>query len=80
MIVDQTVAADSVQGSLFDDRAGTREKEDTVSRLMDQVNLGTGKNLLRVATQRPGHYADGIRREHCSQLYSTSWKELLEVR
>ena len=78
--VDETVSADSVQGSLFDDRAGTREKEDTVSRLMDQVNLGSGKNLLRVATQRPGHYADGIRREHCSQLFSTSWKELLEVR
>ncbi len=79
VLVDEIVEADAVQGSLFDSVPdGERKKEDKVSALMDRFNTN-GKTLLRVATQRPGHYADGIRREFCSPLFSTDWKQLLEV-
>lgn len=80
VIVGETVPADEVQGSLFDSTSQElRERDNRISEIMDRVN-SSGKNLLRVATQRPGHYADGIRREHCSKLYSTDWRELLEVK
>ena len=79
VIVLDTSADDAVQGSLFDEGAATRERDNRLSAVMDSVNAATGRNMLRVATQRPGHYADGIRREHCSQLYSTSWGDLLLV-
>ena len=45
---------------------------------MDKFN-SSGSNMLRVASQRPGHYAEGIRREHCSPLFSTSWEDLIKV-
>jgi len=78
--VSAIIPADEVQGSLFDDRAADRDRENKVSMLMDSINSSTGRNLLRVASQRPGHYADGIRREHCSPLYSTSWRDLLTLK
>ena len=80
VIVSEIVAEDEVQGSLFDSVTDeSRQRENRISEIMDRVNTG-GRNLLRVATQRGGHYADGIRREHCSKLYSTDWSELLEVK
>ena len=81
VVVDGTQADDSVQGSLFltDSERDLLERQDTVSSLMDRFNT-PGSNMLRLATQRAGHYADGIRRDHCSPLYSTSWKELMEVK
>ena len=81
VIVGETVPEDEVQGSLFDSVSPeSRDRENRISAIMDKVNRSSGKTLLRVATQRPGHYADGIRREHCSKLYSTDWGELLEVK
>ncbi len=80
VVVSDTHPDDEVQGSLFDDRLQDRERENKLSAIMDRVNAAAGRNMLRVATQRPGHYSDGIRREHCSGLYSTSWDELLLVR
>ena len=50
---------------------------------MDAVNAASdtsGNSLLRLAVQRPGHYADGIRREFRSNLYSTSLDEIIKVR
>lgn len=80
VIVDEIESASALQGSLFDSVSDAdRAREDKVSALMDRVN-SKGRNLLRVASQRPGHYADGIRREHCSRLYSTDWEQLLEVK
>ena len=73
------VEADEVEGTLFGFDDSLREKQDKLSEVMDKVN-GKGKSLLRLATQRPGHYADGIRRDHLSRLYSTSWNDLLEVK
>ena len=81
VIVGGTGPADLVQLSLFDreeDRE-SREKSETLSELMDRIN-SRGENLLRLGVQRPGHYSDGIRREHCSRLFTTDWNELLEIK
>ena len=79
VIVSDIVDADSIQQVLFgfDDRA--RERDDRISEVMDKVNT-SGRNVLRLATQRGGHYADGIRRDFCSGLYTTSWKDLIRVK
>lgn len=77
--VDDISEADAVQGSLFDEHSGMREKEDKVSELMDRLN-GPGRKLLHLGTERSGHYSEGIRREHCSNLFSTSLKEIITVK
>ena len=80
VLVSGIVPCDEVQGALFDSLTPEeRHRDRLISQIMDRVNSG-GRNLLRVATQRPGHYADGIRREHCSKMYSTDWNELLVAR
>jgi DNA polymerase V len=78
VIVTDIVDAQSVQTSLFDYDQTLREKEDKLSQVMDEVNV-SGRSMLRLATQRPGHYADGIRSDYRSRLYSTSWDEMMEV-
>ncbi len=78
VIVDEIIPETLIQGSLFDDNAEMRERENVVSELMDRFNT-SDCSLLRLASQRPGHYADGIRREHCSKPFSTSWDDLIEV-
>ena len=78
VIIANIIADDAVQGDIFDTEGELREKADKVSLLMDKFN-SSGSNMLRIATQRPGHYAEGIRREHCSRLFSTDWNELIEV-
>ena len=77
--VSDIVEADAIQTTLFDFDQEARDRDDRISKVMDLVNT-SGKNLLRLATQRPGHYSDGIRREFCSRLYTTSWSELLEIK
>ena len=79
VIVTDIVDAGSIQQTLFDFDSDARERDDRISRVMDMVNT-SGRNVLHLGTQRPGHYADGIRREFCSGLYTTSWDELIEVR
>lgn len=80
VVVDEICAAESVQSSLFDseNEIEQRKKSSTISGIMDKFN-SEGKQVLRMGTQRYGHYAEGIRREHCSKLYSTDWDELLEI-
>ncbi|MBQ3976043.1 MAG: DUF4113 domain-containing protein, partial [Bacteroidales bacterium] len=78
VIIANIIADDAVQGDLFDTEEEQRQKADKVSELMDKFN-SSGSNMLRVASQRPGHYAEGIRREHCSPLFSTSWEDLIKV-
>ena len=73
------VDCDAIQATLFDFDQETRDRDDRISKVMDLVNT-SGKNVLRLATQRSGHYSDGIRREFCSRLYTTSWSDLLEVK
>ena len=78
VIVDDIIPESQIQGSLFDDNSEMRDRENVISELMDRFNT-SDRSLLRLASQRPGHYAEGIRREHCSKLFSTSWDELIEV-
>lgn len=80
VIVGNIVPADSVQASLFDFDPGLRTKNDRLSRIMDSVNRRGDSSLLRLASQKSGHYAEDIRREHCSRRYSTSLDEVIEVK
>ena len=81
VIIDDIVSADAVQGQLFEseDERELQRRQDEISAIMDRVNK-PGSNLLRLATQRPGHYADGIRRDHCSPSFTTDWEDLMEVK
>lgn len=85
--VSNIIADDAIQTSMFDFDDDLRQKQDKLSRVMDAVNSvaemsgsASGKSLLRLATQRPGHYADGIRSDFRSRLYSTSLDDIIEVR
>lgn len=78
VIVSAITTADAIQPVLFDQNEELRQKQDRISRIMDTVN-GSG-SLLRLATQREGHYAEGIRSEYLSRLYSTSLDDIIEVK
>jgi len=76
--VHDIVSADCLQMSLFDEDGQRRSRQDSISEVMDKVNAA-GSNLLRLGAQKPGHYAAGIRREHCSRPFSTDWNSLIEI-
>jgi DNA polymerase V len=78
VIVNAIVPADAVQSSLFDNDEELRYRQERLSKVMDAVNAG-GNSLLRLASQRSGHYADGIRSEYRSRLYSTSLDDIIEI-
>ena len=78
VIVSGIVPSDAVQSSLFDTDEVLRDRQERLSKVMDVVNSG-GNSLLRLASQRSGHYADGIRSEYRSRLYSTSLDDIIEV-
>ena len=79
VVVFDIVNRDERQLTLFERDSAKKEKQDVLSQVMDNVNVSSGQNVLRVATQRPGHYADGIRREHASRLFSTDWDSIIEI-
>ncbi|MBQ9173805.1 MAG: Y-family DNA polymerase [Bacteroidales bacterium] len=72
------VDANAVQGVLFGYDIDTRDKHDAISAVMDRMN-SKDNQTIRLASQRRGHYADGIRREHCSGLYTTSMDDIIKV-
>ena len=78
VIVDGIVDEDSVQIPIFDYDLEARQKNDRISHVMDSIN-GREKNLVRLATQRDGSYADGIRSDYRSRRYSTSLEDIIEV-
>ena len=81
VVVGSIVPEDTVQGSLFGFDPELRSKNDAISRIMDRVNSLTGdSSLLRLASQKPGHYASDIRSEHRSRRFSTSFDELMEIK
>jgi len=80
VMVSDIVDSEFIQGDLFDVEDEVRQREDKISKVMDQFNKTEGRNLVRLAVQRQGHYADGIRREHCSKLFSTDWDELIDIK
>ena len=71
-------ASDAVQTSIFDFDEEKRLKHDRISKVMDAFN--SSDSLLRLGTQRPGHYADGIRSDFRSRLYTTNLDDVIEVR
>ena len=77
VVVGNIIPAESVQGAIFDFDERAREKNDRISKVMD--SLGGESKLLRLGVQRPGHYADGIRKDHSSGLYTTSLEEIIKV-
>lgn len=79
VVVFDIVNSDERQLTLFETDSAKKEKQDVLSQVMDNVNVSSGQNVLRVATQRSGHYADGIRREHASRLFSTDWDSIIEI-
>lgn len=78
VIVSDIVDENEVEGVMFHDFVEDNRK-DSISELIDRYGSG-GKSALRLATQRSGHYAEGIRREHCSRAFSSDWNTLLEIR
>ena len=87
VIVSNIVPSDAVQGLIFGFDEELRSRHDRLSEVMDKVNRAatggsdhSGKSLIRLAAQRPGHFADGIRRDFCSRLYTTSLEDIIEVR
>lgn len=78
VIVDDIVDEDAVQTSMFDYDMELRSRNDKVSRVMDSINCGA-KNLIRLASQPSGSYAEGIRSDYRSRRYSTSLDDILEV-
>lgn len=81
------VPSDAVQRVIFGFDEELRSRQDRLSEVMDRVNSAaetsgsaSGNSLLRLATQRPGHYADGIRSDFRSPLYSTSLDDIIKVR
>ena len=78
VVVGNIIPAESVQGAIFDFDGRAREKNDRISKVMD--SLGGESKLLRLGVQRSGHYADGIRKDHSSGLYTTSLEEIIKVR
>ena len=79
VVVFDIVNRDERQLTLFETDSAKKEKQDVLSQVIDNVNVSSGQNVLRVATQRSGHYADGIRREHASRLFSTDWDSIIEI-
>ena len=78
VIVSGITSADAIQTSMFDFEEEKRRKHDRISKVMDSFN--SSGSLLRLGTQRPGHYADGIRSDFRSPLYTTDLDDIIEVR
>ena len=78
--VSNIVPSDQVQGVLFGYDSEVRQRQNILSEVIDKVNASTGRSMLRLATQRPGHYADGIRSDFRSDSYTTSLDEIIKVR
>ena len=80
VIVSNIVPADEIQGTIFGFDEELRSRQDRLSAVIDAVNGQAGSSMLRLASQRPGHFADGIRSDFRSRLYTTSLEDIIEVR
>lgn len=80
VIVSDILPQEEVSQVLFDEGDPLiREKEAVLSALMDRSRQDGRLGELRLAVQRKGHYADGIRSEHRSPLYTTSLDQIIKV-
>lgn len=74
--VSNIIEADAIQTAMFGYDDDLRKRQDRLSEIIDSVQ---NNSLLRLATQRSGHYADGIRNDYCSRLYTTSLDDIIQV-
>jgi len=80
VIVSDIVSSSAIQGDIFDSGSSEREKSDKLSRIIDSVNSAASSDgLLCLAAQSGGHYADTIRRDHCSRCYTTVFSDIIDV-
>lgn len=77
VVVGDISGSDEIEAVLGFD-TDLREKQDRLSEVIDKFNK-SGAPVLRLASQRPVHYAEGIRREHCSRRFSTDWEDMIEI-
>lgn len=78
VVVTSLVDQNAVQIPLFGCDMEKRRKNEKLSRVMDRLNKKE-KDLLRLASQVAGSYADGIRSEFRSRSFSTSLEDIIEV-
>lgn len=78
VIVSSIVDQDAVQLPLFGCDMDKRCKNEKLSRVIDFMNR-KDRDILRLASQGDGRYADGIRSEFRSRAYSTSFEDIIEV-
>lgn len=75
VIVSDILPQEEAAQVLFDENGPVlREKEAVLSALMDHSD-----GDIRLAVQRKGHYADGIRHDHRSPLYTTDLRQIITV-
>lgn len=67
----------AVQGSLFD--TVDREKQSTLSKIVDEINLRNGHDIVRVAVQGYNNNWH-IKNEYISKQYTTNIKDILIVK
>ncbi len=72
------------QMSLFDYDHDTRLKEDTLSKVIDEINLRHGDYAIYTASQITGHegeniFVQNLRREYLSPCYTTRLSEIMKV-
>lgn len=78
VVVTDIVPEESMQGDLFEEDPAMREREAMLSELIDRFDSADGQ-MLKLASQNEGLYSYGIRREHCSKLFTSDWNELMEI-
>lgn len=89
VIVDDISDADSVQPLMFGFDMEQRLRQDALSAVMDQINSDASLagacryahgGGVRLASQSPGRFADGIRSDFRSGHYTTDFHDLIKVR
>lgn len=72
----QLVPQETIQASLFDERA--RKKDDSIMQALDKVNGYFGKDMVKVARQGFGKKWK-LRQLHLSKCYTTRIEDILKV-
>ena len=77
VVVTNITDGGSVQGSLFDNV--DREKQSALSKIVDEINLRNGRDMVRVAVQGYDNNWH-IKNEYISKQYTTNIKDIIVVK
>lgn len=89
VIVSGISSDNAIQGALFDFDPKRREKHDALSKVIDQINRSEGSDTVHLAAQLPTEkrsdrnaevFTNNLRREHLSPRYTTSLREIINVK